>query len=87
MGIADIICEFGPFKTESCLNIIGLNYWYYLLFIPISLIIGFFIIFIHIKIRNIELEIKNFILRTFIISAITFIIILVITGIALYFLK
>jgi len=71
---------------ETFLNL-ELNYKYYLLVILISIIIGIIVFLVHLKIRNIELRIGNFIFRTFIISAITFVIILVITGIALYFLR
>jgi len=87
MGIISIICKFGPFKTESCSNILGLDYWYYLIIIPVSLIISFLSYFIYLKTKNIELQIKNFILRTFIISAILFVIILIITFIILYLLS
>ena len=74
MNIISTTCSTGPSKSRECLAFFGVEYQTYLWLIVISLLIGFSSYFIYSKIRKIEFETKNFLIKSLFISLIIFII-------------
>jgi len=61
-------------KSRECLAFFGVEYQTYLWIIVTSLLIGFGSYFIYSKIRKIEFETKNFLIKSLLISLIIFVI-------------
>ena len=74
MSIISTSCPYGPMKSRECLAFFGVEYQTYLWIIVISLFIGFGSYFIYSKMRKIEFETKNFLIKSLLISLIIFII-------------
>jgi len=74
MSIISTTCPTGPMKSRECLAFFGVEYQTYLGIILISLLIGFGSYFIYSRIRKIEFETKNFLIKSLIISIVIFII-------------
>ncbi len=73
MSIISTSCPYGPMKSRECLAFFGVEYQTYLWIIVISLLIGFGSYFIYSKIRKIEFETGNYVLKSLLVSLIVFI--------------
>ncbi len=71
-------CPSGPGKTRACLAFFGVDYQIYLLALLISVVLGFLIYFISIKIRKKEFETTKFMIKSGAIALFIFILISII---------